>query len=358
MKYEVNQIFKDGKFRDWCFFVVALLFFAGVHRLIMVWPSESKYHCAALFIWILLAVGFLVVHVYSMDPRGHENLAVDWVVGYLLEFIFSIENVFIYHVVCKAFHMPRAQCQKALFLVVIFQILFQLLFFCGLAHWLVSVRILPYLLGLWLLYVAYHSLDLEEGEEPNLCEVEVDINREIPLVARYFQVTFPENFTPVYRETSVVTCDSGRPTFTLLAPAVLSLLLVDFLMEIDVTLTKIEAIENSFVAFTSSMAAAFAVPELFFVARDLFQQFRYLKYGVTFVLFFYGVQLLLHRWLRISDVVSILIILVAMFLGIVVSAMIPEQARGKCPKAVPNESNNRSADEKLPNEDNVEEGRK
>merc|ERR1719499_1993491 len=90
---------------------------------------------------------------------------------------------------------------------------------------------------------------------------------------------------------------------TLLLPATCCLLAADFMMEIDVTLTKIMEIKQPFIGFTSSMAAAFAVPELFFVAQDLFQRFRLLKYGVSFVLIFFGGLLLLHRFVQLPDMV-------------------------------------------------------
>merc|ERR1719210_494019 len=97
----------------------------------------------------------------------------------------------------------------------------------------------------------------------------------------------------------------GKMKFTLLLPATACLLMVNFVMEIDVTLTKIEEIDNPYVSFTSSVVAASAVPELFFVARDMFKRFHLLKYGVTFVLLFFGAELLCHNFLHIPDMVGI-----------------------------------------------------
>merc|ERR1719498_1156860 len=88
--------------------------------------------------------------------RGSAESA-GWMTGYLLELIFSIENVFVFHVVCQSFRAPVHLTQKALFLVILGQMVFQAVFFMGLAHWLHQSLVLPYLLGVWLIYVGYES---------------------------------------------------------------------------------------------------------------------------------------------------------------------------------------------------------
>jgi tellurite resistance protein TerC len=225
-----------------------------------------------------------------------------------------MENIFIYHIVVEAFKTPRAQSQKALLIVVSCQIVFQLVFFMGLACFLRNLYVLPYLLGVWLIYVAVQSLRADHDE--------FDVQES--LVWRSLGTCFGDRLVPDYHPDGWVfsTTKDGRISVTMLFPLICVLLLVDFLMEVDVTLTKIESFDNMYVAFTSSVSAGFAVPELFFVSRDIFKLYPLLKYGVSFILLFFGVQLLCHELFVIPDVVGIAIIIGVLILLVCVSKLL------------------------------------
>jgi len=255
-----------------------------------------------------------------------------------LELIFSMENVFIFHVVATGFRMSEVQSQKALIIVICFQICFQMVFYMGLAELLMQIWVLPYILGAWLVYVGLSTLkeehdhdDLKHAEELQRQEssdadgiIKVSVAPFLKGYVRCFRTLLGERFECGY--------GSGEPSFfnfngvtkaTLLVPAMICLLAVDFTMEIDVTLAKIMEIDHAFIAFTSSVAAALAVPELFFVAQDLLAEFRLLKYGVCLVLVFFGALLLLHPVVNVNDMVLIVIIMAMMVICAVLSWLIP-----------------------------------
>jgi len=113
--------------------------------------------------------------------------------------------------------------------------------------------------------------------------------------------------------------NDGKMVMTMVGPVFILLTLVDFAMEVDVTMTKIETIEGSFICFTSSVVAAVALPELFFVAQTLFQRFKLLKYGISFVLLFYGQQLLLHRLYELPTVLGLAMVVGVMLVCIIIN---------------------------------------
>jgi len=313
------EFFTSATFIDWAFFVLALGFFFGVYVALMHWPSTSRFHGTALLIWLGMALAYNFVIWRSLGPDEGRG----WFVGYVLEFVFSIENVFIYHRVSSTFRIPRVCAQKALVVVVVCQVLFQMFFFMGLAQWLQSLLFLPYVVGVWLLYVAYHSLAGEE-EHKSTGKTSLKEVSDPPVILKCFKYLLGKRFIATYRGRSVLVVDNGILCMTALGPATLCLLLVSFIMEIDVTLTKIQEIPNNFVAFTSSMAAAFAVPELFFVAQDLFNHFRFLKYGVALMLVFFSLQLLLHEVLAIPELVDMIFIVVNIAACMLLSRLIQE----------------------------------
>jgi len=314
----VAQFFESTSFYEWSIFAAALAVFVPLYYYLLDWPSTTRYHATALFIWLALGA----VYNALVCVRLGKQAGVMWLTGYLLEFIFSIENVFVFHIVVKAFRTPRRLTQKALFIVICCQIVFEMTFFMGLADQVRSMVILPYILGVWLLYVGYHA-SLEEGTE--------DFNIKDSLIFRLSEVCFGQRLSPVYDDSSaVILIKGGRLCVSLLFPLICCLLAVDFVLEVDVTLTKIEEIPNEYIAFTSSATAAFAVPELFFVARDLFQRYHLLKYGISFVLVFFGMQMLLHHFFEIPDLVGCAIIIMVMVLCMIASDMHrPPEKRGE-----------------------------
>lgn len=312
----VAQFFESTSFYEWSIFAAALAVFVPLYYYLLDWPSTTRYHAMALLIWLALGA----VYNALVCVRLGKQAGVMWLTGYLLEFIFSIENVFVFHIVVKAFRTPRRLTQKALFVVICCQIVFEMTFFMGLADQVRSMVILPYALGVWLLYVGYHA-SLEEGSE--------EFNIKDSLIFRLSEVCFGQRLSPVYDDTSaVILIKGGRLCVSLLFPLICCLLAVDFVLEVDVTLTKIEEIPNEYIAFTSSATAAFAAPELFFVARDLFQRYHLLKYGISFVLVFFGMQMLLHRFFEIPDLVGCAIIIMVMILCMIASDMHRPPAKG------------------------------
>lgn len=303
----VAQFFESTSFYEWSIFAAALAVFVPLYYYLLDWPSTTRYHATALLIWLALGG----VYNALVCVRLGRQAGVMWFTGYLLEFIFSIENVFVFHIVVKAFRTPRRLTQKALFVVICCQIVFEMTFFMGLADQVRSMMILPYALGVWLLYVGYHACCDESSEEFDIKD---------SLIFRMSEVCLGQRLSPVYDDScAVILIKGGRICVSLLFPLICCLLAVDFILEVDVTLTKIEEIPNEYIAFTSSATAAFAVPELFFVARDLFQRYHLLKYGIGFVLVFFGTQMLLHRFFQIPDLMGCAIIIMVMVLCMLAS---------------------------------------
>mmetsp|Transcript_87873 Transcript_87873/g.174443 ORF Transcript_87873/g.174443 Transcript_87873/m.174443 type:complete len:524 (+) Transcript_87873:60-1631(+) len=352
-RHRLHLTFASAGVIDWIFFLAALAFFLQLHLSMLKWPSEKGSHGMALLVWILAGGLYNLVILTRLGAISANA----WLTGYWLEFIFSIENVFVFQVVSRAFRIPRDQAQKALIVVVCCQLIFQMVFYIGLAELLIHIRVLPYLLGAWLIWVAFQTLKDDDdlcaevpssppAEEavmgrlfgnPSPCSVSEDAaapQRSTPLlpcITGIFKSLLGDRFVASYSTgpPQMFSCCNGQWNVTLLVPATCCLLAADFMMEIDVTLTKIMEIQQPFVAFTSSMAAAFAVPELFFVAQDLFQRFRLLKYGVSFVLIFFGGLLLLHSFVQLHDIVCLGVIAAVMAVCMLLSHLLPAPQKGR-----------------------------
>mmetsp|Transcript_100167 Transcript_100167/g.188725 ORF Transcript_100167/g.188725 Transcript_100167/m.188725 type:complete len:455 (-) Transcript_100167:116-1480(-) len=296
---------------DWCLFAIAIMVFLLLHYFLLGKLSAKGWHFSVLLIWLGVGASYNAVIWF----RFGMNAGVSWFAGYLLEYIFLVENIFIFHIVVQAFKTPLKLTTKALHVVVWGQIIFEMIFFMGLAMWLRSFKVLPYILGVWLICCGLLATRGETVLDADIMETPA---------CRAFISCLGDRLSKQYEKESVCLFKDagGRLKVSLLGLVVIVLLLVDFLLEIDVVLTKIEELHNPYIAFTSSALAAFSIPELFFVSKGLLQRFVMLKYGIAFVLILFGTQMLLSSIYILRPIVACCIIMTVLLGSVGISAVI------------------------------------
>lgn len=315
----IDTFFQSALLYEWFIFIVAIALFVPLQRFLL---SKQVSHVTSLFLWVVLGL----VYNALIGARLGSDAGVAWFTGYLLELVFSIENVFVFHVVVRAFSTPEHLTQHALCYVIWCQIAFEMVFFMGLAKPLRTWDLLPYLLGLWLISIGIVTFRDEQNED-----VKVEDTWAYSICKKVFGSRLLNKYELTEdgggRPPSYLLSKDGVTYVSMLLPATCCLLLVDFLLEVDVTITKIEELQNQYIAFTSSAAAAFTLVSLFFVAGDLFHKFYFLQYGISFVLIFFGAQMLLHKIYSISPLSSCFVIIMVMTSCIALSRIAPDPLR-------------------------------
>jgi len=306
---DLNAFMGSAVMQEWLLFAIGWLLLLQI-AIVMegVEFTHWYHHACALGFWMSTAV---VINIGMGLWRGGQA-AEAWGNGYLMELTLSMENIFLYEIILVGFHVPAKQARKALFVVAICQMFFQLFLFMGIASWLLTLHSLPYFLGAWLIFVAIQTLKDDEHAtfEPGKSEV-------FKLV--YFAIR--DRLLPYYHPDGLVFVErEGQWNMTMLGPVIGFLLAVMFAMEVDVTLAKIEEIPNHFLAWTSSVIAAFALPELFVVVQELMRRFYLLKTGISFLLLFFGMLLLVQSSIQLSDVAQ-LTVMVGIVVGSIVLSM-------------------------------------
>lgn len=306
----VHEFLSSVVIFDWSLFASAIMAFIILHMTVLGRLSDKGYHLTVLMVWLTLG-GIYNAIIWARFGRYH---GVSWFAGYLLEYIFLIENIFIFHIVIQAFKTPLRLTPKILHIVVWGQIMFEMVFFMGLASWLRSFKVLPYLLGVWLIICGILSTRGDHSMEIDIMETRA---------CQAFTSCLGDRLSPEYEKDGgcLMRDSTGRIRISLLGLTACVLLLADFMLEIDVVLTKIEELPNPYIAFTSSAVAAFSIPELFFVSKTLLQQFVMLKYGIGFVLVLFGIQMLLSSVYVLRPIVACGIIVGVLIACVVISAL-------------------------------------
>jgi tellurite resistance protein TerC len=110
---------------------------------------------------------------------------------------------------------------------------------------------------------------------------------------------------PSYEKQRFVTIVNGRRMFT---PLVLVLIMVeatDLIFALDSIPAIFGITTKEFIVFTSNVFAILGLRSLYFALAGAIDYFRYLKFGLSLVLVFIGVKMLLLKFIHIATSVSL-----------------------------------------------------
>ena len=84
---------------------------------------------------------------------------------------------------------------------------------------------------------------------------------------------------------------------------------------------------DPYVVFFSNIFALLGLRSMFFLLAAIADKFRYLKIGVSVLLLFIGVKLLIQKYVEIDAVMSLVFILAVLVVSIILSLVIPQNKK-------------------------------
>ncbi|MFA6543903.1 MAG: TerC family protein, partial [Limisphaerales bacterium] len=252
-------------------------------------------------VWFALAMGFAEL-LHLNRPRGE---AIEFVTGYIIELSLSMDNVFVIALIFAYFRVPQEQQHRVLF----WGILGALVMRGGMIglgavlirqfHWML------YVMGGFLVFTGVKMLFVDDdGVHP-------ERNVFIRIARKFFPVTH------AFDGQRFVTQMDGRAALTPLALVLLMVETTDLIFAVDSIPAIFAVTQNTFVVFTSNVFAILGLRSLYFVLAGAIGYFRYLKAGLSCVLVFIGVKMLLGIWdVQIRSGVSLTVVA-----GIILLAM-------------------------------------
>jgi len=305
--WRVQNVLNSAKGFDWICLVLSFTF-AFFLRWVWLWQDDGKLKChlTSMAIWLVLAISLGT----AIWRRFGKAEGMQWAAGYVFELFFMLENVFVFHYVIHAAMLPRKLVSRLLDRVVWAQIIFEAVFFLGLAHQLRSIQFLPLLLGIGLTLFGVSTLMESISKSAGA------------LASTIKSMTGSPRFSGAAEDEELVRIRDMRPQVTGAGFVWLLLLVIDFSCEIDTVLTKIEEIQNPFIAFSSSVMAAFSLPELYLLSQDLLTYFPLVKCGIGLILCLLGLQMLLARIVVIQPLLTCAVMLGIILAFIGISALV------------------------------------
>ena len=231
-------------------------------------------------IWIALALAFSVVILYW---RGQEDFML-FLTGYVIEKSLSVDNLFVFLLIFSYFQVPNQYQHKILFYGILGALIMRALFIGAGITLNREFAWVLYIFGAFLVFSGIKMLMPHNGEES------LENNKII---------IWTKKILPTHHEMDgdrFFTKYGGKWHVT---PMFITLIFVEFsdvVFAIDSIPAIIGITDDPFLVFSSNVFAILGLRSLYFALKGFADLFQYLKIGLSFILIFIGVKMLIAEW--------------------------------------------------------------
>ncbi len=264
-------------------------------------------------VWITLSLLFNLGVYFFWDKlvpasdSSNNEAALAFFTGYLLEKSLSVDNIFIFVVIFSFFAVPAAYQHRVLFWGIIGALIMRgILIVLGTTllkefHWII------YVFGAFLIFTGIR-MAVQRNEE-----VHPEHNPIVKLLRRIMPVT--EN----YEGEQFFVRRLGKLMATPLFLVLLIIESTDLIFAVDSIPAIFAVTDDPFIVYTSNVFAILGLRSLYFLLAGVVDKFYYLKLGLSAVLVFVGLKMVLADIYKIPIGVSLAVITGILTISIVAS---------------------------------------
>jgi tellurite resistance protein TerC len=271
-------------------------------------------------VWVTLALIFNYgVYVYMGPTAGLQFLT-----GYLIEKALSVDNIFVFLMIFAYFRVPAQYQHRVLFWGILGALVMRGgmigagAFLIARFHWIL------YVFGAFLIITAIRMATQDEhAVEPEANPVIKLVRRLVPISGSYQG----QNFFVVERSPKGVSRRVATPLFVVLVLVETT----DLVFALDSIPAIFAITHDPFLVYTSNVFAILGLRAMYFLLAGVIGKFHYLKLGLSVVLFFVGVKMLLADIYKIPIGVSLGMIAVVLGSSVAASLLFPKQAAAHSP---------------------------
>lgn len=268
-------------------------------------------------LWSLFWIGCgLAFSAYIFYSRGHAAGA-EYLTAYVVEKSLSVDNLFIFLVIFTSIKIEMKYQHRLLFWGIVGAIVLRgIMIFAGIRLIELFHPIL-YFFGAFLVWTGIGLLRTHDKDA---------FDPEKTLVFKWFKRLVPMNMNaPASR---FMVRDKKSSIGVAFTKAFLALALIessDVLFALDSVPAVLGISKDPYIVYTSNIFAILGLRSLFFVLESLLQKFRFLSYGISAVLIFVGIKMIIEPWVHIGSGVNLIVIGSLLLLSGLVSLRYPHK---------------------------------
>ena len=265
----------------------------------------------ASFGWIGISVlfGLAVLYYYGEQP------ALEYFTGYLIEKALSVDNLFLFLVIFRAFAVDERFQHRLLEWGVIGALVMRGIMIAVGAELIQHFSWVMYLLGAFLVYAGLHMVLAKKTE------VHPEKSRIFRFARKHLRVTH------AYEGEHFFVRNAGKLFATPLFLVLLVVEITDLTLAIDSIPAIFGITRDPFIVYTSNVFAIMGLRALYFLLAGVLDRLRYLDAGLALVLMFIGGKMIGERWVHIPVSVSLGVVGGILLIALLASLLIPAKKK-------------------------------
>lgn len=261
--------------------------------------------------WIGLAIlfGLGVMHYSGRQP------ALEFFTGYLIEKALSVDNLFLFLLIFRAFAVDERIQHRILEWGILGALIMRGAMIAAGAALIEEFSWVMYIFGAFLVYAGIHMLFLKKGD------VHPEKNPLFRFASKRLRVTRD------YQGERFFVRENGR----LFATPLFLVLLVVEITDVTLAIDSIPAIfgitHDPFLVYTSNVFAILGLRSLYFLLAGMLDRLRFLDEGLAFVLLFIGGKMIAEPWVHVSVQVSLAVVAGMLLVALIASLLFPAKTK-------------------------------
>lgn len=235
--------------------------------------------------WVLFYVGLaalFAVGLFLFSP-GTGTTGGEFVAGYITEYSLSVDNLFVFVIIMARFAVPSLAQDKVLYVGIVVSMVLRAVFILAGAAAIAAASWVFYIFGAFLVYTAVRLALEGDNDETDFQENAVlrGMRRILPL-------------SHDYDGAKLTTRVGGRRMVTPLVIVIAAIGMANVIFALDSIPAIFGLTQDAYIVLTANAFALMGLRQLYFLIGGLLERVIYLNVGLSVILAFIGVKLIIE----------------------------------------------------------------
>ncbi|WLQ43708.1 TerC family protein [Streptomyces laculatispora] len=236
-------------------------------------------------IWTIVWIALAALFGLGLLAFGETQASGEFFAGFITEKSLSVDNLFVFVLIMAKFSVPSHLQQRVLLFGVLIALVLRAVFIAAGAAVIANFSWVFYIFGAFLIFTAWKLIQEARADDE---EEEFEENRLLKTIERRFGVA------DRYHGTKLFIRINGKRVLTPLMVVMLAIGTTDVLFALDSIPAIFGLTQDPYIVFTANAFALMGLRQLYFLIGGLLKKLVHLSYGLSVILGFIGVKLVLH----------------------------------------------------------------
>jgi TerC family integral membrane protein len=234
-------------------------------------------------LWVVFYVALAALFAVGLFVFRSGTSGSEFVAGYITEYSLSVDNLFVFIIIMARFAVPALAVDKVLYIGIVISMLLRAVFIAAGAAAISAASWVFYIFGAFLIYTAVKLAFEGENDEEDFRENAVlrGLRRVLPITADYVG-------------SGLTTRVSGRRMMTPLVIVIAAIGVANVVFALDSIPAIFGLTTDPYIVLTANAFALMGLRQLYFLIGGLLERIIYLNVGLSVILAFIGVKLVIE----------------------------------------------------------------